>query len=253
MTDWIALEEAKARPGLRLVLARGSYGGYSQAAQALMHVDQVPYAPVPQTPFGENLDLVAWTGVRNNPVAVYDDEPPRNSWLDIINLAERLSPAPRLLPKDSRQRAEVIGLCNELCGENGLVWNRRIETAAKYKPTGLRADIMAREYRVNAGVVSAAEQRMADIIGELARRLQAQKAAGSRYIVGDRLTAIDIYWAVFSTLIGPMPAELCPIAEDLRAKYATVAPAVAAVRDPILFEHRDYIYQTYLPLPVTFD
>lgn len=247
MIGWITVEEAKLKSGLRLVLAKGSYGGYSESTKNIMYVKKIPYESVPQVPFGENLDLVAWTSVRNNPVAVYDNEPPRNSWLDILNLAERLSPEPRLLPVDSSERALVVGLSNEIMGENGLVWSKRIATVAKTPSTGLRGDIMRKEYRAGDSDASRQLRRMADIIASLAGRLQAQKRAGSCYMVGGALSALDIYWATLSNLFGPMAAELCPIPDPVRARYAQLAPEVAGVFDPILMEHRDYIYRSYLP------
>jgi len=251
MIQWTTVEDARNGSGLRLVLARGSYGGFSESAKNIMHVKKIPYAAVPQTPFGENLDLVAWTGVRNNPVAVYNDEPPRNSWLDILNLAERLAPEPRLLPADSAERALVVGLSNEIMGEAGLVWSKRISTVAKAGPSpGLRGEIMRREYRADGADADREVRRQADIIAAFGARLQAQKRAGSRYLVGDALTAVDIYWATFSNLYGPLAG--CPIPEPVRSAYVQQLPEVAAVFDPILFDHRDYVYATYLP-PMDFD
>jgi len=41
-------------------------------------------------------------------------------------LAERIAPAPRLLPDAVADRALVFGLGRELCGELGLGWCRRL-------------------------------------------------------------------------------------------------------------------------------
>ena len=143
MIEWVSVEDAKTRPGLRLVLAKSAWGGYSEVAKNLIHVKKIPYVGVPQVPFGENLELVAWTGVRNNPVAIYENEPPRDRWLDILNMAERLSPEPPLLPAGVMARALVIGLSNEILSENGLIWCKRIVSAADNPSTGLRAEIMS--------------------------------------------------------------------------------------------------------------
>ena len=41
---------------------------------------------------GENEALRAWTGRDNAPIAVYEDEPGRDGWAEILDLAERLDP-----------------------------------------------------------------------------------------------------------------------------------------------------------------
>jgi len=41
-------------------------------------------------------------------------------------LAERIAPAPRLLPDAVADRALVFGLGREVCGELGLGWCRRL-------------------------------------------------------------------------------------------------------------------------------
>jgi len=43
-----------------------------------------------------------------------------------LNLAERLAPNPPLIPGDVDGRARMFGLANELLGENGLVWVKRL-------------------------------------------------------------------------------------------------------------------------------
>ncbi len=249
MVDWVSVEEAKIRPGLRIVLAKDAWGGFSEAVKNMMHVKKIPYVGVPQVPFGENLENVAWTGIRNNPVAVYDNDPPRDRWLDILNLVERLAPEPSLLPRNSRERALVVGIANEILGENGLIWSKRIATVAATPTTGLRADIMKNEYRADGSDAGVQRRRMADVIAMLVAQLKDQKRAGSRYLVGNSLTAVDIYWASMSNLFGPF--EPTPLPEATKAAYSQQVPEVAAVFDPILMEHRDYIYRTYLP-PISF-
>jgi glutathione S-transferase len=39
--------------------------------------------------------------------------------------------------------------------------------------------------------------------------LQRQRAAGSDYLVGERLSACDLYWATFSLFVSPLPQEDC--------------------------------------------
>jgi hypothetical protein len=61
---------------------------------------------------------------------------------------------------------------------------------------------------------------------------------------------LDIYWATFAALIKPLPPELCPIPEQLRAFFTNTDPVVAAAATPGLLEHRDFIYREYLQLPM---
>src|SRR5215207_7960208 len=106
---FVSVSEARELDGLRMVLPRG-WGFWAECAKSVLHVKNIEYVCVEQTVFGENRELVAWTGVRNQPQAVYDDEPVRTSWLEILHLAERLAPVPALIPRDPFLRSEVIGL-----------------------------------------------------------------------------------------------------------------------------------------------
>jgi len=251
--DWVAASKAREMPGLRVVLAKGVSAVWSECAKSIFYVKKIPYAPVPQISFEDNADIVAWTGVRNQPQVIYENEPVRTGWLEILNLAERIAPEPALLPRDSEQRALVVGLANELCGESGLGWCKRLQALRPNTASEKTVQIMRTEYGLSEGdVASTAEQRIADIVAMLARRLQAQKAAGSRYFVGDRLTAMDIYWTCFSNLINPLPHELAPMPANIREAFSKPGARVEPVMDPLLFAHRDYIYRTYLKLPLDF-
>jgi hypothetical protein len=57
--------------------------------------------------------------------AINDAEPVRASWGPILHLAERLERDPPLLPSAQEDRVRMLGLCEELAGEDGLGWNRR--------------------------------------------------------------------------------------------------------------------------------
>jgi hypothetical protein len=124
--EYLQPTAARAMDGLRLALTSNVPAPYSMSAKAIFDLKQVAYVPVAQIGAGENADLVAWTGHRNAPVAVYNDEAPRVGWLDILNLAERIGSGPKLMPEDLAQRMMLVSLTNELIGENGLVWNLRL-------------------------------------------------------------------------------------------------------------------------------
>jgi glutathione S-transferase len=251
--EYKKVAEARAMNGLRLALTAGVPGPWGEAAKSIFHVKGIPFIPVLQEAGADNAELVAWTGVRNAPVAMYDSEKPRDRWLDILMLAERLKPTPPLLPARSEDRAVVIGIANELCGEEGWGWSRRAMMVTK-PSEGMPAPTsrIRQEYGCTDEAGLRAPQRCADILRMLKERLKAQKAAGSPYFVGSSLTAADIYWACFAALGWPLSEKLSPMPPWARAVYEETSPELDAVMDPILLEHRDFIYQRHLKLPLDF-
>src|SRR5688572_14096268 len=113
--EYVSVAEARGMKGLRLALSAGVPGPWTIAARALFDVRKVPYVPVRQVIMAPNEDLVAWTGRRNAPVAVYDDEPAVDGWLEILVLAERLGRGPSLFPDDPVERALSVGFSAEIC------------------------------------------------------------------------------------------------------------------------------------------
>jgi len=99
---------------------------------------------------------------------------------------------------------------------------------------------------------AAAPARIASILKFLADRLERQKAKGSKFFIGDRLSALDIYWATFAALVRPLPPELCPMASSFRDTYTERDPTIVEATSPALLEHRDFIYREYLELPIVF-
>src|ERR1700752_3766011 len=113
-------------PGLRLVLTTGVPGPWGEAAKGIFHAKGIPFARVAQSAGADNDEIFAWTGHRNAPTAMYDDEPARTSWREILWLAERLRPQPALLPDDPEERVRCLGLSEELMGVGGFGWCRRL-------------------------------------------------------------------------------------------------------------------------------
>ncbi len=122
--EFIDTAQAKQRPGLRLVTVGGVPSPWSESAKGIFHVKKIPFAGVRFSP--ADAELQAWTGCDNAPVALFEDEKPCSGWADILLLAERLRPEPRLIPEDPEQRAWFFGLAHEICGEMGLGWSRRL-------------------------------------------------------------------------------------------------------------------------------
>lgn len=124
--DYLSISDAQQQTGLRLVLTRGVPGPWSEAAKAVLDLRHVAYQAVEQQGGRKNLDLVAWTGHRNAPIALYNHEPPRVRWLEILDLAERLGSGESLVPKALDARIFMVGLINEIAGERGFAWNARL-------------------------------------------------------------------------------------------------------------------------------
>ena len=241
--------------GLRLVLTALPGPPWTEAAKAVFHVKRIPYAPVAQQPMVTNDALQAWTGHSNAPIAVYEDERPRAGWAEILVLAERLAPEPRLIPADLDDRVRFFGLANEICGEDGLGWNRRLLMIAgayeKGESEGFStavADYLARRYQYSEPAVRRAPGRIQEIVRTLLVQLRAQQARGRRFLIGDSLSALDLYWAAFAALIEPLPADLCPMPDLLRTVYTFDAGLRTEIAD--LLAHRDRIYREHLELPV---
>jgi glutathione S-transferase len=112
------------------------------------------------------------------------------------------------------------------------------------------ASYMGGKYGHNRTATEAAPARVAQILGLLNARLAQQQAAGRKFFIGDRLSALDIYWSTFAVMIQPLPPDLCPIPEPLRASFTNTNPVVAAAATPALLAHRDFIYREYLELPM---
>jgi glutathione S-transferase len=261
MADYLEVAEARGRSGMRLVLSAGFPGPWGEAAKGIYRLKSIPFAMVRQVVGAPNDELFAWTGHRNAPIAVYDDERPRVHWADILAQAERIAPEPRLVPEDPELRVRMFGLANELCGEEGLGWQRRLRllddmragVEAPGAPEAQRAIFRSLAARYGWSPAAAARSTACtlEIVTTLAAQLRAQRAAGRRYLVGDRLSALDLYWATFAVLLDPLPDEHCRMDPGLRESYRERHPRVRAAAAELL-EHRDFVYREHLGLPLDF-
>jgi len=267
---YASIAEARQMSGLRIVL--GAYtdpGMWREACKGICHVKQLAYTPVvcasagrSDTEFGldgADSELRAWTAQSSAPVMIWNDERPRSTWLEQLYLAERLAPTPPLIPERPADRVLMFGLANELCGENGFGWMGRLmlvdmgmEPLEKDGPEYNFWRKFGQKYGLDAGALAAAPGRIADIMTLLDTRLAEEQAAGRRFFVGGRLSALDIYWATFLGLIDPLPEALCPMASFFRPLYTNNHPVVRAALTRRLEDHREFIYREYLELPVVF-
>lgn len=257
--DYVSAAEAISMSGLRLVLPAGSPGPWAEAAKEVLRVRNVDFVAVARIGFDHDPELFAWTGQNNAPVAMYENERPRHSWIDILYLAERLGSGPSLLPATRQGQVDCIGLSHQICGEDGLGWNRRLnifgmltnlaggETAKSGLPPRLFDD-----YDGTEANMAASEDKLIDILTMLTGRLERQKAGGSDYLVGDSLTATDLHLATFMGMLDPLQHSDCPMDEGVRALYASGSPRLRAAVTSAIRGHRDYIYRKHLELPMDF-
>ncbi len=256
MAHWLSVEDGRKSEGLRLVITAGVPGPWGEAAKAVFQVKGIDCPRVAQFGGQPNEDLVEWTGESNAPQAVYNDEPARAHWSQIIMLGERLAPNPSLLPENPEERALMFGLIHELAGEGGFGWTRRFLLFAPLMTLppdhsarqGVAA--MAERYGYSEAGAAVTGARAAEILALLSRQWRSQRDAGREFLVGDRLSALDLYWAAFAALVEPLPHEVCPMPEMMRAAYGQKDPLMDAALDPELLGHRQRIYEEWLEMPI---
>jgi len=251
--EYIGVDDAIARRGLRMVVVGGVPSPWGEAAKGILHVKRIEWAAVRLAYDSE--PLKRWAGQRSGPIAIYDNEAPRARWDEILLLAERLAPTPALLPADPAPRALVLELSGGLCGENGLGWWRRLQLvhAGLNGASGFAEPVaryLGKKYGYTPEAGAAAGARVTEMLGALVARLSAQRAAGKRYLVGDSLTAADIYCATFAAMFRPLPSAQCAMDASTRAAFESCDAGTLRALDPVLFEHRDAMYRNHLELPL---
>jgi len=251
--EYIGVDEARKRSGLRMVVVGDVPSPWGEAAKGILHIKRIPWAAVRLVYDSDSLK--EWAGQRSGPVAVYDNEPPRAGWAEILMLAERMAPTPSLLPADVAERALMFGLSHEICGEGGLGWSRRLQLIhAGLQNSGGFAEPVAKYLGRKYGYrpeTRDATARVVALLGLLAARLESQRARGSRYYLGGALSALDVYSATFMALFRPLPPEQCAMSGATRAAFETRDARTEAALNPILLEHRDMMYERHLELPLS--
>jgi hypothetical protein len=257
--NYVDVAQARTMPGLRIVLSPGGPGPWSEAAKSICYVKKLSYVPVAQDVGGVNAELMQWTAQTSAPAVIWNDERPRNIWIDQLYLFERLAPVPRLIPELIEDRIAMFGYSNEICAENGLGWSRRLmmfqRTLSRAGSGGRGRALMgpmADKYGYEEEAAREAHLRVAQIVRSLAQCLESQRAAGSRFFIGGQISALDIYWATFVAMMAPLAQEVCPMAPGLRRMYTDIGADVESELTPLLLAHRDFVYREYLQLPLDF-
>lgn len=253
--EFISLDEAAAmKTGTRVTFVPGMPAVYSEALKNICFVKGVPLIRVLHPHMGIDkatgedrqarlYELTSQTGL---PTMFHNEERPRNVWSEQLALAERIGAtgSPSLIPDDFELRAEVFGLCAVVMGEDGMVWNMRI----------LIDTPLGRKYGYSEAACTAAPDKVAAVVSLIDRRLEAQEQRGSRYLVGETLTAADVYWATMSITVLPPPPEIMPLTRQNKKALEYFAmnseiPVVAEALSHRIEDHQRYILTTYCETP----
>jgi glutathione S-transferase len=225
---------------------------WGEAAKGILHIKRIPWAAV-RLVYDDDA-LKAWAGQRSGPVAMYDDEPPRAGWEEILTLAERLAPDPVLLPREASARERVLTLGQHFCGKGGLGWARRLQLVH----AGLRqsggftervAGYLGKKYGYDPVNAAQDDAKIRNLLGLFAATLRGN--GGQPYYLGDWLSAVDVYSATFMAMFKPLPQAQCAMDPVARAAFESLDEGTRAALDPILLEHRDMMYARHLELPLS--
>ena len=252
--EFVDVAAARGMDGLRVALVRGVPSPWGMAAKAMFEHHNIPFVIVEQKGGEPNAELVDWTRHRNGPVVMYNDEAPRVRWHEIMTLAERIGSGPSLIPDNIDDRMRMVGIISELADEGGLLWQARMGMlAAGHKAQGdaVLQTPMFKEYGYSPEAFEKSRERIKDIIVMMATQAAAQKAAGSNYLVGDTLTAADIYWAFFSQPFKISPPDINPMEDPMRSVWAASGKAFEDM-DQTMFELRDFTFANHIKTPMEF-
>lgn len=252
---FVELEEARQASGLRLVTATNVPSPWSQAAMGVFDMKGLDYLAVRYRRSDE--EIRRWTGARNVPVVLFDDEPPRTGWAEIVTLGERLGGRLPLVPDDDERRVRMFGLSHEILGEGGLGWNVRLLVTHASLTTGGRtgwpkpvADYLAPRYGYAPDRVPAARARAIGTLRLLDALLAESRSQGHAYFLGPNPTALDLHAAVTLGTIWPLPEAQCPMLPPIRHAFETLDQEVKEAVSPALLEHRAQMFSRHLVLPV---
>ena len=252
---YLSVEEARDLPGLRLVLTADVPGPWGESAKYLCTYKGLDYIPVYQEGGGENLALREWTGQTSAPVVVFEDLPPVSHWLDLLMFLDRLAADKPLLPQDASGRARAVGLSALIAGVDGIGWNRRfhmLEPLMSMDEPPEAIVRLANKFGWSGAALAAANSKLMNICGELDRALAASQANGGEYFLGDVPCATDFHWAAFSGMLKPLPAEVNPMPDWMRASWGGAAADVRAGLTARLETHRDMMFERHIALPLDY-
>jgi glutathione S-transferase len=252
MSRYISIAQAREATGLRMACLRGVPSPWTEAAKGIFHVKGLACQYAAQSKDEPAGAIAAWAGDAGIPVVAYEAEKLRTGWAEILLLAERLASEPALIPGSATDRALLFGLAHEICGEMGFGWAYRLlmiqqslgHSGESTFPPNVGA-YLAPRYGFNPMHARIAKTRVIDVLTMLSQRIE-----GRRYLFGNALTAVDVYWATFANLIMPLPEAELPAVPMIRAAYTCHDADVLGAVSKELRALQRRIYETHLELPV---
>lgn len=253
--EFVSLEDAAAMTtGTRVTFIPGLPALYAEALKNICYAKGIPLIRALHPMMGIDKEtgadrqarLYELTSQTSIPTMFHNEERPRNVWIEQLALAERIGAvdAPRLIPSDFELRAQMMGLCEIVLGEDGMVWNMRI----------LVDSPLAQKYGYSDAANKAAPAKIAEVLKVIDQRLAAQEERGSRYLVGDAVSAVDIYWATMSMSVLPPEPDIMPRTAQNQGMLKFFAmngqnPAIAGLLSDRMVAHQRYILTSYCETP----
>jgi len=228
---------------------------WSEAAKGIFDVKEISYLAVRFAARDEKVRT--WTKSHNAPVVLFDDESPRTGWAEILALAERLGGRVSLVPDDGETRVRLFGLAHELLGEGGILWSARLILVHSGLTTNGQSGFPPRAATYLGGKYGYAPERVASARDRVLRGLRllsdalgASRRRGDDYLLGG-LSALDIYVAAALAVFVPLSPDVCPMIPAMRQAFESIDPVVRAAVSPELLDHRDFMYERHLTLPIS--
>ena len=253
--EFVTLDEAaEMQEGTRITFIPGVQALYAEALKNICYVKKIPIIRALHPMMGVDKEtgedrqarLYELTSQTSLPTMLHNEERPRNVWTEQLALAEAIGApdSPLLIPEDFESRVDMFGLCAVVLAEDGLVWNMRI----------MNDGPLGRKYGYSEAASAAAPAKVAKVLALLDRRLQSQAEQGSKYLVGNAVSAADIYWATMSMCVTATPPDLMPVTQQNQGMLKFFAanaknPVIAEALSPRIEDHQRYILTTYCETP----
>ena len=253
--EFITLDQAaEMKTGTRVTFIPGVQALYAEALKNICFVKKIPLIRVlhpmmgldKETGLDRQSQLYDLTSQTSLPTMLHDEERPRNVWIEQLALAEEVGEAdsPSLIPDNLELRIQMFGVCAVVLAEGGLVWNARI----------LNDSPLARKYGYSEQASASALSKIAEIICLIDRRLEAQAKLDSPYLVGNTLTAADIYWATMCMIILPASPEIMSRTEQNKGMLMwfetnSKTPEIANELTKRIESHHRHILTTFCETP----
>ena len=95
---------------------------------------------------------------------------------------------------------------------------------------------------------------MTEVIALIDRRLAAQEQRDSRFLVGDSISAADVYWATLSMSVLPPEPEIMPLTRQNKGmlKYFAKNSQIPVISDALtkrIKDHQQFVLTTYCETP----